>query len=459
MSDITINVMPLVGGQELSAKLPIVQAPSSEKSPGEFQAQMKKAIEKNAVKRESKPKEPEALYGSTEAKPQSQVQDTKPSGEQGAAEQTGQIEQTQATDTSINSSTDTTNNVAQGIVGILEGFGLPHHTNELLAKDQQLDIAELPEQNIAQQTQLGEEDIAQLLLQQQEETTDIFHISARTYQSGQAQEMATITVPITKAQATNETGSVENTNNTDLTADQVFMQLRIQTQAEQNLDTQTDTASKQDTSAKDGIAFRAEQPNEQQKTSETETAEGIFSWRPGENMQVNEAQITAEVEQAPQAPQRMDMLENLSRIAEQVEQNAATGVQTFDMELKPEHLGKVNIKLVMDSEGIKAQIKASDFAAKELISRDLAQLQELFKARQINVTDIEVLYQSPSFDMDYRPSDNQWQQQDGNQNKQFTFGQVGPVDNSASYESFFREPDAKQVELATPDYSSREFTA
>ena len=50
-------------------------------------------------------------------------------------------------------------------------------------------------------------------------------------------------------------------------------------------------------------------------------------------------------------------------------------------QLKPEYLGKLSIKLMMDNDGIKAHIKASDASVKGLIMDQLPALQEALKEK------------------------------------------------------------------------------
>jgi hypothetical protein len=90
-----------------------------------------------------------------------------------------------------------------------------------------------------------------------------------------------------------------------------------------------------------------------------------------------------------------DMAENVARIAEKITSRQMEGKREFDVTLKPEFLGKLSIKLVMEGESIKAHIKAADQYVKGLISEQLPELSQALKEKGVNMTNIEVTYESP----------------------------------------------------------------
>lgn len=109
------------------------------------------------------------------------------------------------------------------------------------------------------------------------------------------------------------------------------------------------------------------------------------------------AQQTMEApEEVPVTPQ--DTAENVTRIVDRMTARLEDGKQEFDVQLKPEFLGKLSIKVVMEDGGIKAQIKAADLTARAMITEQLPSLTEMLKDKGVNMTQIEVVYDQMSFD-------------------------------------------------------------
>lgn len=99
---------------------------------------------------------------------------------------------------------------------------------------------------------------------------------------------------------------------------------------------------------------------------------------------------------------KADMADNISRIVESISSQSSEGTQELTVSLKPEHLGKLSIKLIMDSDGLRAQIKAADSTVSGLIRSELNSLTDLLKDRGIPVTQIDVSYDTAAFLTDSR---------------------------------------------------------
>jgi flagellar hook-length control protein FliK len=95
---------------------------------------------------------------------------------------------------------------------------------------------------------------------------------------------------------------------------------------------------------------------------------------------------------------QQEMPHNLTEIVEKMSASVQQGKSEFHIDLKPEHLGRLSIQLVMDSDGIKAYIKASDWSAKGLIQAELPHLQEMLKQKELPVVCVEVSYEAHTFD-------------------------------------------------------------
>ncbi len=115
--------------------------------------------------------------------------------------------------------------------------------------------------------------------------------------------------------------------------------------------------------------------------------------------------LTMEMEQTVSSAtfvKETDMADNISRIVQSISARFAEDAQEFTISLKPEHLGKLSIKLIMDSDGLRAQIKAADSSVSGLIRSELNTLSDSLKDKGIPVTQIDVSYDTAAFLTDAR---------------------------------------------------------
>ena len=82
--------------------------------------------------------------------------------------------------------------------------------------------------------------------------------------------------------------------------------------------------------------------------------------------------------------------ENVLRIVDNVSAKASEGRYQFDVQLKPEFLGKVSIRLTLEKSGLKVHIKAGDDSVKAMLADQASPLQSLLKEKGVAVTGIEV---------------------------------------------------------------------
>ena len=92
-----------------------------------------------------------------------------------------------------------------------------------------------------------------------------------------------------------------------------------------------------------------------------------------------------------------DMAHNAMKIVESIQTHKDDGNYEMSVTLRPDSLGKVSIKLVMDDSGLKAQIKAESVAAKEALGGQIDTLAESLKEKGIQVSHLEVTYEAPAF--------------------------------------------------------------
>ena len=84
--------------------------------------------------------------------------------------------------------------------------------------------------------------------------------------------------------------------------------------------------------------------------------------------------------------------ENVLRIVDKVSTQASEGRYDFDVQLKPEFLGKVNIKLTMEDGVIRMQIKTDDMSVKGMLTDQASSLQSELREKGITLTSVDVAY-------------------------------------------------------------------
>ena len=86
--------------------------------------------------------------------------------------------------------------------------------------------------------------------------------------------------------------------------------------------------------------------------------------------------------------------DNVIRIVDKISTQKDNGRYEFDVALKPEFLGKLNIRLTLENGSLRMQIKAQDAGVKGLMCEQMPALQALLKDKGLSVTHIDVTYQN-----------------------------------------------------------------
>jgi flagellar hook-length control protein FliK len=82
--------------------------------------------------------------------------------------------------------------------------------------------------------------------------------------------------------------------------------------------------------------------------------------------------------------------ESVLRIVDRVKTEASEGKYDFDIDLKPDFMGKVSIKLTMEDGNVKVQIKAEDSSVKAMLSDQMSNLHYMLKEKGIPVTTVDI---------------------------------------------------------------------
>jgi flagellar hook-length control protein FliK len=101
----------------------------------------------------------------------------------------------------------------------------------------------------------------------------------------------------------------------------------------------------------------------------------------------------AEAEQASPVKTELkpeSVRESVLKIVDRVKTEASEGKYDFDIDLKPDFMGKVSIKLTMEGGSVKVQIKAEDASVKALLSDQSTNLHTMLKEKGIPVSTVDI---------------------------------------------------------------------
>ncbi len=82
-------------------------------------------------------------------------------------------------------------------------------------------------------------------------------------------------------------------------------------------------------------------------------------------------------------------------IFDQIQTAVMTGKQEISLQLKPDTLGGLLIRLTMTEDGLKAQVRTSNQEVQQLVTAEIVQLEENLRARGIQVVEMDVIYDAP----------------------------------------------------------------
>jgi len=97
----------------------------------------------------------------------------------------------------------------------------------------------------------------------------------------------------------------------------------------------------------------------------------------------------------PQKTAQGFVKDNVIRIVDKVSANAHEGRYEFDVELKPDFLGKVSIKLTMQDGEIRMRVQTDDLMVKGMFSDQTSSLTNALKEKGIVISTVDVSYQDP----------------------------------------------------------------
>ncbi len=139
---------------------------------------------------------------------------------------------------------------------------------------------------------------------------------------------------------------------------------------------------------------KAEEPVQERKPVIDVDAAGtqVATENTGSNVKAAAAEVRPEAATSEMSKPE-SVRESVMRIVDKVSTKAAEGKYDFDIDLKPEFMGKVSIKLTMKAGELKVHIKADDMAVKAMLLDQTSSLSNMLKDKGIAVSHIDVMYE------------------------------------------------------------------
>ena len=303
---------------------------------------------------------------------------------------------------------------AQGILGILEGFGLLNADGTLTDQAQELLQAAYNAASTASSGEQVPSAQAAGTLPAQPETqglTELLPVINSPAQAASPEALLPVLTPLVgnylrsleNAQSQGNAEPVQTSNiATVLTqAAQTESTPAVSPQTEQQSGAQLEKlfsaiqAALSDTSpdsglSKDAVAPQTEEPQKATADTTVQNAAPQTAFT-----QLSDASFIKDTNfpVQPNAPMA-DAGETVMNLVQTIEANTTEGATEFEVTLKPEHLGKLSIKLTQDSDGLKAQIKAADATVRSMLEAEMNTLQAQLKEKGVALTKIDVTYEA-----------------------------------------------------------------
>lgn len=128
------------------------------------------------------------------------------------------------------------------------------------------------------------------------------------------------------------------------------------------------------------------------------------------------------IEQAVEAAlPEVDAGDIVRQLVERIEITVTEDTSSFEMQLNPEHLGKINLQVAAKDGVVTAQIATENAAVKEVLESQIVTLKESLNNQGIEVEAVEVTIASHEFERNLDEHQDQEQTGGGSQKKRFRF--------------------------------------
>lgn len=156
-----------------------------------------------------------------------------------------------------------------------------------------------------------------------------------------------------------------------------------------------------------------------------------------------------------QETQNVDAADVIRQIIDSVKVVAAESIQSMEIQLNPENLGKIHLTVTAKDGIMTAQLTAQDEAVKKVLESQLAQLKENFNNQGLKVQNVEVTVESHAYDQNRDLAGNDRQNQEsGNRRRHLNLDSLMGLD-----EEELTEDEQHAMELLRNEGSSVSYTA
>lgn len=156
-----------------------------------------------------------------------------------------------------------------------------------------------------------------------------------------------------------------------------------------------------------------------------------------------------------QETQNVDAADVIRQIIDSIKVVAAENIQSMEIQLNPENLGKIHLTVTAKDGIMTAQLTAQDEAVKKVIESQLAQLKENFNNQGLKVQNVEVTVESHAYDQNRDLAGNDRQNQEsGNRRRHLNLDSLMGLD-----EEELTEDEQHAMELLRNEGSSVSYTA
>lgn len=139
--------------------------------------------------------------------------------------------------------------------------------------------------------------------------------------------------------------------------------------------------------------------------------------------------------------------ENLFEVmVEKIELLKNDSTDRLEIQLKPEHLGKVTIQLTSGDDGMVVRIRAADYEVKNLIMSQIDRLLENLDNKGIKIADVDVVY-SGIADTDQNQNRREASEDGNGRGNSRRLPVIGPLENRGTPMLVWEEFDASDMDL------------
>ncbi|MCR5585825.1 MAG: flagellar hook-length control protein FliK [Lachnospiraceae bacterium] len=125
---------------------------------------------------------------------------------------------------------------------------------------------------------------------------------------------------------------------------------------------------------------------------------------------------------------RVADLRNIAdQILNQIKINLTADVRSLEIQLTPEHLGKVNVQIQENDGVITAKFQTENQVSKEAIESNIIQFKETLREQGLKVDSVEVTVSDFSFNKDADAEKGGYEQNEGKNRKHFTLDEINEI--------------------------------